>query len=137
MSAPDTAHMTPGDAPATAPKPEAPEWLPCPLCGDALEVSGDHIAHFFSDTCPLDQLYMEPRHRAAWNRSAALSAPQSDEAATLQSRLEESELDEAWKDGFNAGFGEAKLADDGTEQRLRAELAEAKAEIALRKEGEA
>ena len=87
----------------------------------------------FSDACWDDvkaKWLMQQRDeaRAELNALRQQPAPQSDEAATLQSRLEESELDEAWKDGFNAGFGEAKLADDGTEQRLRAELAEAKAE---------
>ena len=46
------------------------EWLPCPLCGDAIETEGEGVEHRASDTCPLDSMFMLPEHREAWNRRA-------------------------------------------------------------------
>lgn len=53
----------------------APELLPCPLCGAEIEIEGDGYEHPASDDCPLDSLYLEARHAAAWNRRADLAAP--------------------------------------------------------------
>ena len=40
---------------------------PCPFCGAEMQVEDDDYEHPHSDTCPLDSLYIQTRHIAAWN----------------------------------------------------------------------
>lgn len=53
---------------------------PCPFCGAEMQFEEDGYEHPFSDTCPLDSLYIEDRHVAAWNRRAT---PTVQEAAKV------------------------------------------------------
>ena len=48
---------------------------PCPLCGANMLPESDGYEHPADDTCPLDSLYIEARHVAAWNTRAAIEAP--------------------------------------------------------------
>lgn len=48
--------------------------LPCPLCGAHMLPESDGYEHPADDTCPLDSLYIEARHIAAWNTRSALAA---------------------------------------------------------------
>jgi len=45
----------------------ASPWKPCPLCGVELEFEIEGMEHPYSDTCPLDRLYILDDQRAAWN----------------------------------------------------------------------
>lgn len=42
----------------------------CPFCDECLWVEGAGWEHPHSETCPLDHLYIEPRHVAVWNSVA-------------------------------------------------------------------
>lgn len=46
------------------------ELKPCPFCGAELHFEGAGYEHPYSDTCPLDSLYIEDRHITAWNTRA-------------------------------------------------------------------
>ena len=46
------------------------ELKPCPFCGAELHFEGEGYEHPYSDTCPLDSLYIEDRHITAWNTRA-------------------------------------------------------------------
>ena len=41
---------------------------PCPFCGAEMWIEGGGWEHPRSKTCPLDCLYIEDRHVAAWNK---------------------------------------------------------------------
>lgn len=84
--------------------------LPCPFCGGDADIFYDHTVEenhaygcracgFWFDTFNSDDPIV------AWNRRTPHPAP----ATAREAEPTEDELDEAWKDGFNAGFGEAKL----------------------------
>jgi len=54
---------------------------PCPFCGVHLYDQGTGYEHPYSDTCPLDSLYIEDRHVDAWNtRAPADASPAFDPA---------------------------------------------------------
>jgi hypothetical protein len=46
------------------------ELKPCPFCGEELHFEGAGYEHPYSDTCPLDSLYIEDRHITVWNTRA-------------------------------------------------------------------
>jgi len=60
---------------------------PCPFCGNHLYVEGAGYEHPYSDTCPLDSLYIEKRLVAAWNtRAPGDASPAADPAVNADSR---------------------------------------------------
>ena len=87
---------------------------PCPLCGANMLPESDGYEHPADDTCPLDSLYIEARHVAAWNTRAA--TPQPDETAALRAKLAEVERE---RDGL------LRAAHDNHEADMRAQRAEA------------
>lgn len=53
---------------------------PCPFCNAEMQFEESGYEHPYSDTCPLDSLYIEDGHVAAWNRRAT---PTVQEAAQV------------------------------------------------------
>lgn len=49
------------------------EMLPCAHCGVELIEEGEGWEHPASDDCPLDSLFILPRHVDGWNRRATTS----------------------------------------------------------------
>lgn len=98
--------------------------MPCPLCGADLLPESDGYEHPADDTCPLDSLYLEQRHLAAWNNrepaqplTAQDAAPREDDGEVLEClgmdgakwaaefrataiRLGYSDMDEGWLIGW-------------------------------------
>ena len=50
------------------------ELKTCPFCRDELHSEEGGFQHRYSDTCPLDRLYIEDRHVTAWNDRADAQA---------------------------------------------------------------
>ena len=58
----------------------ADDLKPCPFCNAEMQFEKSGYEHPYSDTCPLDSLYIEDGHVAAWNSRAT---PTVQEAAKV------------------------------------------------------
>ena len=58
----------------------ADDLKPCPFCNAEMQFEESGYEHPYSDTCPLDSLYIEDGHVAAWNSRAT---PTVQEAAKV------------------------------------------------------